>query len=92
MVARSSVEAEYRGMTFGIWEFLWLRNLLKDLGFKPKMGMNLYCDNMSVMKIAKNHVQHDWTKHVEIDKHFIKEKNWSWNLYFSICEVWISTS
>jgi hypothetical protein len=30
----------------------------------------------SVLKdqIAHNPVQHDWTKHVEVDRHFIKEK------------------
>ena len=36
--------------------------------------MKLYCDNKVAINIAHNHVQHDRTKHVEIDKHFIKEK------------------
>ena len=74
VVSRSSVEAEYRGMTLGICELLWLRNLLNDLGVKPKATMKLYCDNKSAIDIAHNPVQHDRTKHVEIDKHFIKEK------------------
>ena len=36
--------------------------------------MKLYCDNKSVIEIANNPVQHDRTKHVKIDRHFIKEK------------------
>ena len=36
--------------------------------------MKLYCDNKSAIDIAHNPIQHDRTKHVEIDRHFIKEK------------------
>ena len=36
--------------------------------------MPLYCDNKAAIEIAHNPVQHDRTKHVEVDRHFIKEK------------------
>ncbi|KAM2392165.1 hypothetical protein ACFX1X_035690 [Malus domestica] len=74
VVSRSSAEAEYRGMAHDICEILWLRKLLEGLGFKPKEIMRLYCDNQSAREIADNPVQHDRTKHVEVDRHFIKEK------------------
>nr|CAD1840715.1 unnamed protein product [Ananas comosus var. bracteatus] len=74
VVARSSAEAEFRGMTFGLCELLWLKNLLKELGFGQNEAMKLHCDNTSAIEIAHNPVQHDRTKHVEIDRHFIKEK------------------
>jgi hypothetical protein len=32
------------------------------------------CDNESAISIAHNPVQHDRTKHIEVDRHFIKEK------------------
>ena len=36
--------------------------------------MRLYCDNQAAINIAHNPNHHDQTKHVEIDRHFIKEK------------------
>ncbi|KAM1065823.1 hypothetical protein TB2_020907 [Malus domestica] len=74
MVAWSLAETEYRGMTHGICELLWLQILLTKIGFKPKGFMVLYCDNQSAQEIANNPVHHDRTKHVEVDRHFIKEK------------------
>ena len=64
VVACSSIEAEFRGMKLGICEALWLRLL----------PIRLYCDNKAACDIAHNLVQHDRTKHVEVDKLFIKEK------------------
>lgn len=37
------------------------------------LSMKLYRDNKTVISIAHNHVHHDRTKHVEINRHFIKE-------------------
>lgn len=36
--------------------------------------MKLYYDNKAVISIAQPPVQHDRTKHLEIDRHVIKEK------------------
>ncbi|KAG8491344.1 hypothetical protein CXB51_014525 [Gossypium anomalum] len=74
VVARSSVEAKYRGMVFGVCELLWLKKLFEELDIDPQGSMNLYCDNTSTVEIARYLVQHDCTKHIEVDRHFIKEK------------------
>ncbi|CAN6685111.1 unnamed protein product [Malus baccata var. baccata] len=74
VVARSIAEAEYRGMAHRICELLWLKILLTEIGFKPHRAMLLYCDNQAAREKANNLVQHDPTKHVEVDRHFIKEK------------------
>ena len=60
-------------MAKGICELLWLRRLLSEIGFGPESRMNLYCNNKAVIEISHNPVQHDRTKHIEIDKHFIKQ-------------------
>jgi len=46
---------------------LWLKILLKELGFDSKDLMRLYCNNKVAINIAYNLVQHDLTKHIEID-------------------------
>ena len=74
MVAQSSVEAEFKSIALGICELLWLKLLLDDLKIKWTAPMKLYCDNKSAINIAHNSVQHDRTKHIEVDRHFIKEK------------------
>ncbi|KAJ8752056.1 hypothetical protein K2173_001083 [Erythroxylum novogranatense] len=57
----------------------------KEQNIRP---MKLFCDNKSAISIAHNPVQHDRTKHIEVDRHFIKEKLDSG----LICTPFISTS
>ncbi|KAK2990953.1 hypothetical protein RJ640_002961, partial [Escallonia rubra] len=74
VVARSSAEAEFRALAHGICEGIWLRRLLSELKIIKSWPMKLYCDNKAAVNIAQNPVHHDRTKHVEVDRHFIKEK------------------
>jgi len=57
-----------------VCEILWVKRLLSELGRPVELPMKLFCDNKAAISIANNPVQHDRTKHVEIDRHFIKEK------------------
>ncbi|KAG8499583.1 hypothetical protein CXB51_006239 [Gossypium anomalum] len=74
VVARSSAEAEFRSMAQGICEMMWLKRIMEELRKPITSPMKLYYDSKAAISIAHNPVQHDKTKHVEIDKHFIKEK------------------
>ena len=74
VVARSSAEAEFRSIANGLCEVLWIQRVLKELEKEISMPIRLYCDNKAAISIAHNPVQHDRTKHIEIDRHFIKEK------------------
>ncbi|KAJ9676113.1 hypothetical protein PVL29_024893 [Vitis rotundifolia] len=74
VVARSSVEAEFIAVAHGICEIMWIRRLLEELKMTDSSPMKLYCDNKAAISVAHNPVLHDHTKHVEVDKHFIKEK------------------
>ncbi|RVW78772.1 Retrovirus-related Pol polyprotein from transposon RE1 [Vitis vinifera] len=74
VVARSSAESEFRVIAQGLCELLWLKIILDNLRINWDGPMKLYCDNKSAINIAHNPIQHDRTKHIEIDRHFIKEK------------------
>ncbi|KAK4382102.1 Retrovirus-related Pol polyprotein from transposon RE2 [Sesamum angolense] len=66
-------EAEYRAMAHTTSEILWLKNLLKELGFMYDDPVPMYCDNQAAIHIASNPVFHERTKHIEVDCHFIHE-------------------
>ncbi|KAJ0666336.1 putative RNA-directed DNA polymerase [Helianthus annuus] len=74
VVALSSAEAEFRGIARGLAEALWVRKLLTEIGYPPLQASKILCDNKAAIQISENPVQHDRTKHVEVDRHFIKEK------------------
>lgn len=74
VVALRSAKAEVRALALGICEGTWLKKIITELGFQDPQSINTLCDNQSAISIAKNTVQHDITKHDEIDRHFIKKK------------------
>lgn len=46
----------------------------KLLGLKCDELIGLYCDNKSAISIVHNPLQDDRTKHIEVYRHFMKEK------------------
>ncbi|CAN1790917.1 Retrovirus-related Pol polyprotein from transposon RE1 [Linum perenne] len=73
VVARSSAEAEYRAISLGICEGIWLKRLLRELKIEDLKPISLRSDSQYAISIVKNPVHHDRTKHVEIDRHFISD-------------------
>ena len=61
------MEAEYRSMSSASSEIVWLRRLLREFGVFTVTPTPLYADNTSPIRIAKNTVYHERTKHIEID-------------------------
>ena len=74
VIARSSVEAEYRAMVLATCELIWLKHLLQELIFGNDEQMKLKCDNQVALHISSNPVFHERTKHIEVDCHFIRER------------------
>nr|GEV27964.1 hypothetical protein [Tanacetum cinerariifolium] len=74
MLSRSSVEAEYRGVVNVVVETSWIRNLLRELHTPRFTATLVYCDNVSAVYMSANPVQHQSTKHIEIDIYFVRDK------------------
>ncbi|GJZ48163.1 ribonuclease H-like domain-containing protein [Tanacetum coccineum] len=68
---RSSAEAEYRGVANVVAKTPWLHNLLWELHTPLLAATLVYCDNVSDVYLSANPVQHQQTKHIEIDIHFV---------------------
>lgn len=73
-MSRSSAEAEYRWVANVVSESCWIRNLLLELKCPIQKGTLVYCDNISAIYLSGNPVQHQRTKHIELDIHFVREK------------------
>ena len=72
-VSLSSAEAELRALKRGVSECRWLKHLLEDIRMYDNAGIRLYCDNQSALAIARNPVQHDKTKHMAMNRHYLTE-------------------
>ena len=55
-------------------ELEWLSHLLDDFYLPSPPPIDLYCDNKAVMHIATTTDFHEYTKHLCIDCHYIRDK------------------
>ena len=53
-------------------EVSWLRQLLAELHSPLAKSTLVYRDNVSAVYLSTNPIQHQRTKHVEIDLHFVR--------------------
>ncbi|GKV28896.1 hypothetical protein SLEP1_g37884 [Rubroshorea leprosula] len=58
IVARSSVEAEYRAMANAVAEVVWVQQLLAELQVFLSSAPIVLCDNISALYLALNPIQH----------------------------------
>nr|GEV74656.1 ribonuclease H-like domain-containing protein [Tanacetum cinerariifolium] len=72
-LSQKNAEAEYQGVANVVAETAWLRNLLRELHSPLSTATLVYCDNVSAVYMSANHVQHQRTKHIEIDIHFVRD-------------------
>lgn len=72
--ARRNAKAEFRFVAHGFCKVLGVIRLLEEFKVCTLKPIKAYCDNNIAIFIAHDLVLHDKIKHVEVDKHFIKEK------------------
>lgn len=53
---------------------VWIRNLLLELHCPIHKATLVYCDNVSAIYLFGNPIQHQCTKHIEMDIHFVCNK------------------
>jgi len=70
-------------MSVASHETIWLRHILKEIGYEQASSSLISSYNQSAISLAKNLVFHQRTKHVKIQAHFIREKvlNGTWIIF-----------
>jgi hypothetical protein len=78
-VALSTAEAEYIAAGHCCAQLLWMRQTLRDYGYKLSK-VPLLCDNESAIRMADNPVEHSRTKHIDIRYHFLRDHQQRWDI------------
>ena len=79
-VALSTCEAEYMALSAATQEGKFLVQLYKDMipdhmiESDAVQDFDLHCDNQGAMALAKNPVQHQRSKHIDIRYHYIRDE------------------
>jgi hypothetical protein len=71
-VALSTAEAEYIAAGHCYAQLLWMRQTLRDYGYKLTK-VPLLCDNESAIRMVDNPIEHSRTKHIAIRYHFLRD-------------------
>jgi len=72
-VAMSSTKAEDIVANLAACEVIWLRKLLVELFNQRLAPTIIHCDIQSCIKLSKNPMFHEHSKHIEIRYHHIRD-------------------
>jgi len=76
-VSTSTTEAEYVALCQGSKEAIWLRQLLREIGFSQflgdSLGVQMYSDNQSCIALAENPEGHSRSKHIDVQYHYSRQ-------------------
>jgi hypothetical protein len=72
-IAQSIAEAGYIATSVASREAVWLRKILSDLFSAELEPTTIHCDNQSCIKLSKNLVFHDRSKHIEMRYHYVRD-------------------
>ena len=73
VVSCSSAEAEYRAMLKLTNELVCIKGILRHLEIEQATPTTMHCNNQAAIHIATNSVFHERTKHIEVDRHKVRQ-------------------
>ena len=72
-IADSTCAAEYMAASEAGRELVWMRTLLRELGFEPPHATPLLCDNSAAVLLCGDQAFHNRVKHIDVKYHWIRE-------------------
>ncbi|CAL8176432.1 unnamed protein product [Prunus armeniaca] len=73
IVTLSTTEAEFITAASCACQVVWLRRIFEMLGEKQDRPTIVHCDSSSAIKLAKNPVMHERSKHIDVRFHFLHD-------------------
>ncbi|KAL4014421.1 hypothetical protein IC575_026623 [Cucumis melo] len=73
IVTLSTTEAELVVATSCACQAIWLRNILENLNYKQEEASIIHYDNTSTIKLSRNRVLHERSKHIDIRYHYLRD-------------------
>ena len=56
------------------WELVWMRTLLRELGFRSSLATPLLCDNSAAVLLCGDQAFHNRVKQLDVRYHWIREQ------------------
>lgn len=73
VVSLSTTEAEFIAAAACTCQMIWMKRILKKIGYEGSSSPLIYCDNSSTIKLSKNPVMHGKSKHIDVRFHFLRD-------------------
>nr|KYP66580.1 Retrovirus-related Pol polyprotein from transposon TNT 1-94 [Cajanus cajan] len=73
IVTLSTTEVEFIAAAGCAYQAVWMRRVLKELGYKQEGSTVIKCDNCSTINLSKNPVMHGRSKHIDVRFHFLRD-------------------
>src|ERR1044072_8091247 len=73
IVTLSTCEVENVAASWCVCHAIWLRRLLSKMEQRQEDATKILVDNKSAIELAKNPVNHERSKHIDVQFHFIRE-------------------
>ena len=70
-VTLSSAEAEYVALSECVAQMYYVKQIIKEMGFKVELPMRVACDNIGALGMTNHTTSKSHTKHVDIQYHFV---------------------
>ncbi|RDY01340.1 Copia protein, partial [Mucuna pruriens] len=87
MVTLSSCEAEYIATSMGVYQALWLENLMTKMKIKREEPMKMLIDNKSAISVTKHLIAHGRSKHIKTRFHFLRDQISKGKLELKYCST-----
>lgn len=74
IVTTSTTEAEYVAAFNATKEAVWLRQVLREIGFAQDQPTIIGADNQGAITLSEQQCHHQRTKHIDVDYHYTRER------------------